>query len=579
VKVRRGRGSVRSGRRDGRSGGERSGGERRGKSRRVLRPDSGPSDSSDSEESETSEASDESDDEVEEDDDDMYLTSDDSDEEDEPGGSRHTSGGRHDRDGQRVRRPTPGELDRRMKDLEISSYVPSPSMAVSTWIDMVNMRLQGAESSQRGGWTDKDLYFILGNKLKESAAEWHVELHRQLERRGHEHRMTWTYLKKQLLLRFGERLNRAQAEGRVRERFKFDAEGYMTYASQLRRLVGRNHVREQTLLDQFYKQLSPGVLESVKRKRPLPKTVEGAARRASRYDPYEGERVAAAMRRLGQRWSETPPAYRTNRGEDSIPLIPGVSARQAEAIRQRVDEIADGSETVEGEKLPVITNQGGVFNPITALWEVPPNFEYSGGAWAPRKRSQHQSRKRSNSSARSDEGKRRREEGDRRSVKRAKVSKAAGKQEREEASSSDMEDSEEGELVESVARRAGKTARHGTVAARTQLARPSKALSSSDADRQSTLIQQAVAAALREKENERAASESVRRGWKCFTCGEEGHLAGSCPKGLKCYACQRVGHFARDCPDAVKRERNNEYLKARADRELSAEQPGNGDRA
>lgn len=231
------------------------------------------------------------------------------------------------------RMPTPGELERRMKDLEISAYVPSPNMSVSTWIDMVDMRVQGAEWARRVGWSDKDLYFILGNKLKESAAEWHVDMHRQLQRRWRTHLMIWTYLKKQLLLRFGERLDRSQAEWRVKNRIRYNTEGYMTYVSQLRKLVGRNRVRERVLLDQFYRQLKPELRLLVRQQRPKPKTVEETARRASKLDVNETERVAKAMGRLGQRWAKAPTCYRTTKGEGLVPLIPGVGARQAEAIQ------------------------------------------------------------------------------------------------------------------------------------------------------------------------------------------------------------------------------------------------------
>jgi hypothetical protein len=79
-------------------------------------------------------------------------------------------------------------------------------MAVSTWINMVSMPLERAESSQRGGWTDKGLYFILRYTLKESAPWWNVGLNWLSERRGYELRMALTYLTKQLLLRVDVRL-------------------------------------------------------------------------------------------------------------------------------------------------------------------------------------------------------------------------------------------------------------------------------------------------------------------------------------------------------------------------------------
>jgi hypothetical protein len=574
---------------------------RRARRLRRGQPDSDPSDSSESDESERSTGSDDDDDDDDDGDDesDVSDVSDASDEGDESSltsedddirrrrarrSRRYETRGKRKRERKRDRerergregqsrehRPTPGELDRRMKDLEIGAYIPSPKMAVSTWIDMVDMRLQGAERSRRGGWSDEDLYFILGNKLKESAAEWHVDLHRQLARRGQSHKMTWTHLKRQLLLRFGERLNRAQAEDRVRTRFKSTAEGYMTYASQLRRLVGRNRVREQVLLDQFYKQLSPGVLESVKRKQPLPSTVEGAARRAARYDPNEAKRVAVAMRRLGQRWAEAPPTYRNDRGDGQVPVIPGVGSYQTEAIQQRVEELAGDNERVEGEELPVITNQGGVFNPVTALWEVPPNFEYTGGAWAPKKRA------RKDGVASSEIPKRRRDDG--RQLKRARVSTAVGKSARQAESSGDGGAGSSESGGESDGRSTEKT--RPTATGRSRTHRAGRASGRNQSVKQVALIQQAVAAALRERD--KTPGEVKRSTVKCFTCGEEGHLSGSCPRGSserRCFACQRLGHYARDCPDSERKARNDEYLRTRARREVAGEQPaGNGERA
>lgn len=468
-------------------------------------------------------------------------------------------------------RPTPGELDRRMKDLEIGPYIPSPKLAVSTWIDMVDMRLEGAERSRRGGWTDEDLYFILGNKLKESAAEWHVDLHRQLARRGERNKMTWTHLKRQLLHRFGERLNRAQAEERVRKRFKSTAEGYMTYASQLRRLVGRNRVREQVLLDQFYKQLSPGVLESVRRKQPLPSTVEGAARRAARYDPNEAKRVATAMRRLGQRWEEAPSTYRNEYGAGHVPVIPGVGAYQTEAIQQRVEELAGNDERVGGEELPVITNQGGVFNPVTALWEVPPNFEYTAGAWAPKKRL------RKDGAVSSMHPTRRRDES--RPPKRAKVSTAVVKSRRLAASTEEGDDSASGSCNDTD--ETPTTKAPNLASRRPQSSRSRRASTKSRTAKQAAMIQQAVAAALQVKD--RAPDCVERDPVKCFTCGEEGHMSGSCPRRsseLRCFACQGLGHYARDCPDSERKARNDQYLRTRGRQDARGEQQqGNGERA
>ncbi|GMF56305.1 unnamed protein product [Phytophthora fragariaefolia] len=49
-------------------------------------------------------------------------------------------------------------------------------VSVATWIETVELALQGAKESGRGEWGDKALYFILGNKLIESAATWWVNM-------------------------------------------------------------------------------------------------------------------------------------------------------------------------------------------------------------------------------------------------------------------------------------------------------------------------------------------------------------------------------------------------------------------
>ncbi|KAE9179615.1 hypothetical protein PF002_g27772 [Phytophthora fragariae] len=97
-----------------------------------------------------------------------------------------------------------------VKDLELPTYVPSPEVSVSTWIDRIDLILTGAEESGRGSWTDWNLYFIVGGKLQEDAARWWVNLNRRLK----EHKKRWSYLKRALLRRYGERLDKATAEWR-----------------------------------------------------------------------------------------------------------------------------------------------------------------------------------------------------------------------------------------------------------------------------------------------------------------------------------------------------------------------------
>ncbi|POM62689.1 Gag-pol fusion protein [Phytophthora palmivora] len=66
-----------------------------------------------------------------------------------------------------------------VKDLELPTFTPSPKVPVSTWIDRVDLALKGAAESGRGEWSDKALYFILGNKLMENASKWWVDMDRR----------------------------------------------------------------------------------------------------------------------------------------------------------------------------------------------------------------------------------------------------------------------------------------------------------------------------------------------------------------------------------------------------------------
>jgi hypothetical protein len=71
----------------------------------------------------------------------------------------------------------------------------------------VDLALKGAEESGRGSWSDRSLYFIMGNKLMENAAKWWVDDGRMPDRKR-----TWTNLKKALLRRYGEKLDKSAAE-------------------------------------------------------------------------------------------------------------------------------------------------------------------------------------------------------------------------------------------------------------------------------------------------------------------------------------------------------------------------------
>ncbi|KAE9008013.1 hypothetical protein PR001_g16814 [Phytophthora rubi] len=181
--------------------------------------------------------------------------------------SSASSGGRR-RRGARGKRPR----RRSVKDLELPTYTPSPATPVSTWIERVDLALRGAKESGRGNWSDRALYFILGNKLMDTAARWWVNMDRRMKDR----KRTWTHRKKALRRRFGERLDSTMAALRVQNRPWMQGETHADYAAALREVVGRNKVDEKIRLAQFYRCLDKTTRLLVRDKK-RPKTLEEAA--------------------------------------------------------------------------------------------------------------------------------------------------------------------------------------------------------------------------------------------------------------------------------------------------------------
>ncbi|KAE9312181.1 hypothetical protein PF001_g9367 [Phytophthora fragariae] len=209
--------------------------------------------------------------------------------------SSASSGGRR-RRGARGKRPR----RRSVKDLELPTYTPSPATPVSTWIERVDLALRGAKESGRGNWSDRALYFILGNKLMDTAARWWVNMDRRMKDR----KRTWTHLKKALRRRFGERLDSTKAALRVQNRPWMQGETHADYAAALREVVGRNKVDDTILLAQFYRCLDKTTRLLVRDKK-RPKTLEEAAELAAKSDDSQ-DNVAQGMQHIGQPWPTAP---------------------------------------------------------------------------------------------------------------------------------------------------------------------------------------------------------------------------------------------------------------------------------
>ncbi|POM62730.1 hypothetical protein PHPALM_28066 [Phytophthora palmivora] len=257
---------------------------------------------------------------------------------------------------------------------------PSPKVLVSTWIDRVDLALQGAAESGRGKWSDKALYFILGNKLMENASKWWVDM----DRRTPERKRTWTHLKKALLRRYGEKRDKSKAEWRVSMRRLMLGETYADFAAGLRDVVGRNRVSERVLLAQFYGNLDKTTKKLVKQ-RPKPRTLEEAVEKATEIDdPMDN--VVLGMVNIGKSWATAHNRYFIpmdgTTGQTSV--IPGVSGVGLDAIMAGRDEGDTGGGAKQAVALFI--NPQGVYNEYSGTWDPPPGHLWNGKYWyEPRK--------------------------------------------------------------------------------------------------------------------------------------------------------------------------------------------------
>ncbi|KAG6611706.1 uncharacterized protein IUM83_17201 [Phytophthora cinnamomi] len=111
----------------------------------------------------------------------------------------------------------------------------------------------------------------------------------------------WTNLKKALLRRYGEKLDKSAAEWRDSMRRMMPGETHADFAAGLRDVVGRNRVSERVWLAQFYRCLDKTTKKLVKQ-HPKPRTLEEAVDKATEID-YPMENVAQGMFNIGQAWT------------------------------------------------------------------------------------------------------------------------------------------------------------------------------------------------------------------------------------------------------------------------------------
>ncbi|GMF46675.1 unnamed protein product [Phytophthora fragariaefolia] len=219
------------------------------------------------------------------------------------------------------------DVDRQIdnaKDLDFP-YKPSPTVLVSTWIEKVDLAVQGARISGRDDWTDEELYFFVGNKLQDNAAGWWVQMDQELPMAE----KTWTHLTAALIRRYGERPDRAMAEWHVYQQMMYPGETFANFSAGLRDVTGQSHLTE-----------------------PID-------------DPIDN--VARGMVNIGQPWATAPNAY-------AVP-IDGTMGRVA--IISGVGTGADPTSDVmpaqtggDSNEISYFTNPQGVYNKYTGTWDT-----------------------------------------------------------------------------------------------------------------------------------------------------------------------------------------------------------------
>ncbi|KAG1696422.1 hypothetical protein DVH05_028636 [Phytophthora capsici] len=409
--------------------------------------------------------------------------------------------------------PRPGSI----KNLELPVFTPAPGVSAATWVDRVDLALQGAKASGQGEWSDHALYFILGNKLMESAAMWWVTMNQRLTRR----QQTWTYLKKELLKRFGPRKNKAAAEWRVNNRTMLNGESYDDFAAGLRRAADRNRVSERVFLAQYYRNLDKTTRQLVKME-PRPKTLEEAVAKTNRIDD-PADNIAQGMRNIGQAFPMAPQTQlATVAGTmGQTVVIPGVGGMSLPAELTEAVVNSTTAEPANKDAVTVFTNQQGIWNDYAGIYERPPGRKWNGRFWekvvAKRK------------------------------VQRSSSTTTETKKPRAKRTREDSGDESTNEKTEPKKRKA--SAKTAADTGRSTVAR---------------------VGAIRQSVTSNTSSPG------CFRCGAKDHYSPQCSAPPQCYACHKPGHYAKECTDVDAKAKNDEYLKRRATR--STTDPGNGER-
>ncbi|KAK1928917.1 hypothetical protein P3T76_015557 [Phytophthora citrophthora] len=273
--------------------------------------------------------------------------------------------------GWRGRHAAPAQRHGRRKnirDLELTPFQPSSNNSVLTWIKKVDLALEGARISGRGGWTGGELYYIVGNKLQDDAARFwaQVDLGMRPEMR------TWSYLKAALKRRYGQRPDKSQAELRVNQRYLMPGETFADFAAGLRDDRGETKMSERVLLAQFIRNLPKTTRQLIRESKP--KTLDKAVDKATEVDdPFDN--VAQGIKNIGQEWITAQMTYPIAVGAASghAMVVPGVGVRDS-AIEMTLTTPTDPD-------WAIFSNPQGVWNKFTGIWDIPEGRVWNGRYW------------------------------------------------------------------------------------------------------------------------------------------------------------------------------------------------------
>ncbi|ETL24394.1 hypothetical protein L916_21591 [Phytophthora nicotianae] len=230
-----------------------------------------------------------------------------------------------------------------IKDLELATFKPSPTVSESTLIAKVDSALEGTRVSDQGEWTDEELYYILSNKLQDTP-------------QGSGSRWTKNCpganvdnVEDGLTTTIRERPDKSAAEWRVSRRRMMPGETYVDFAAGLRDLTGQNQVSERILLAQFYRSLDKNDTATGEA------TTETTEARRSR---GQGDRDRRSHRQC-----------RTRNAQHWTGLVNG--PKHISDVGSGVGAMEEGNGMVrtDGEDLAYFTNPQGVWNKYTGTWE------------------------------------------------------------------------------------------------------------------------------------------------------------------------------------------------------------------